>query len=73
VFVKEGDALTLEMMLVDHDSLSDDDVVCIGTTMIPGKSLSEWRLIDDFYEILGEETDSGACEVDIKVKAVYGP
>ncbi len=62
------------MMLVDHDSLSDDDVVCIGTLMTPSKSLSEWgNIIDDYYIIHGDVTDSGACNVDIRVKAVYGP
>jgi hypothetical protein len=73
VFVKEGDALTFEMMLVDHDSLSDDDVVCVGSFMTPSKSLSEWGNIDDYYVIHGDMTDSGACDVDFMVKAVYGP
>jgi hypothetical protein len=74
VFVKEGDALTFDVMLVDYDELSDDDVVCVGTKMTPSKSLSEWSSIDDAqFTIYGESTDSGSCTVVITVTAVMGP
>jgi hypothetical protein len=75
VFVREGDALTFDMMLVDYDELSGDDLVCVGTIMTPSISLSEWEELGTVvrYEIDGRMTGSGRCDVEIIVKSVYGP
>jgi len=47
VFVTEGDALKLEVRLVDYDELSDDDDVCIINQMTPSRTLEQWASISD--------------------------
>jgi len=76
VFVTHLDALKLQVKLVDYDEASDDDVVCVGTKIVPSRTLSEWH--NDFantatYKIQGETTDSGTCSVVIRVIAVGDP
>ncbi len=74
VFVTHLDALKLQVKLVDYDEASDDDEVCIGTVMIPSKTLGEWSSMDGaYYTIHGETTDSGKCTVGVYVKAVGDP
>ncbi len=74
VYVTHLDALKLAVKLVDYDEASDDDVACVGTKLIPSRTLSEWNSTDgDYYIIHGESTDSGDCRVHITVKAVGDP
>ena len=74
VYVTHLDALKLDVKLVDYDEASDDDVACIGTKLIPSKTLSEWSSITGaHYTIHGESTDSGDCRVQVYIDAVSDP
>jgi hypothetical protein len=73
VFVKDGDALSFEVLLIDYDEISANDTVCIETIMTPGKSLSAWSNIDGSYTITSTTGVSGGCRVNISVEAVGDP
>jgi hypothetical protein len=74
VYVTHLDALKLQVMLVDYDEGSDDDVACVGTKLVPSKTLDEWSSLDSaHYTIHGEATDSGDCTVQVYISAVGAP
>jgi hypothetical protein len=74
VYVTHLDALKLQVKLVDYDEASDDDVACVGTKLIPSKTLDEWSSLDGaHYTIHGEATSSGDCRVQVYISAVGEP
>lgn len=74
VLVTHLDALKLQVKLVDYDEASDDDVACVGTKLVPSKTLEEWSsLTGAYYIIHGEATSSGNCRVHITIRAVGEP
>jgi hypothetical protein len=70
VTVDGGDALTLEVKLVDWDDASANDLVCEGAVITPSKSLAEWANTHDTYTIITSTTDSGQCNVEVEINAV---
>ncbi len=74
VFVEEGDALIFEVMLIDYDESSGDDVVCVGTKMTSSKTLEEWAEADDWQVTLSSDyhTESGYCShIKILIDALW--
>jgi hypothetical protein len=71
VFVKEGDALSLEVRLIDYDDASENEDICTVYTMTPARSLNEWASIqNEEYMFYGSMTDSGRCTVQAVINAV---
>ena len=71
VFVKEGDALSLEVLLIDYDDASENEEICTVYTMTPTRSLNEWASIqNEEYMFYGSMTDSGRCTVQATINAV---
>jgi hypothetical protein len=71
VFVTNGDALSLEVMLVDYDEASDNDKFCSSTETTPSRTLDEWAAIqDEVYILHGYMTPSGRCNVQVTINAV---
>jgi hypothetical protein len=71
VYVKEGDALGLEVRLIDYDDASEDDGICWYTEMTPSRSLEEWAAIqNETYTFYGNITPSGRCTVEVEINAV---
>jgi hypothetical protein len=71
VFVAEGDALTLEVALIDYDSLSDDDHFCFRTLTTPSLTLEQWANVQNkTYMLYGDMTFSGRCTVEVVINAV---
>ncbi len=72
VFVKEGDALSLEVKLIDHDEASANDSVCTDIKLTSTKSLAEWATMqNEPFELRSSNTDdSGWCIVKGVINAV---
>jgi hypothetical protein len=71
VFVTEGDSLSLEIRLIDHDSLSDNDKICFPQTTTPSRTLEQWAKVEDeTYMFYGPMTPSGRCTVEAVINAV---
>jgi hypothetical protein len=71
VFVKDGDALGLEVLIYDWDDASANDLVCQGAIITPSKSLADWaNTHNETYTIITGTTDSGQCTVQIEINAV---
>lgn len=71
VFVKEGDALKVNIHFIDYDEASGDDWVCYAWDVIPSRSLEEWGLVQDEPISLSSKLDtSGRCTVEGVLNAV---
>jgi hypothetical protein len=81
--VKDGDALTFEVNLMDSDELSDHDQVCYIYHTTSEKTIEEWSKVDwvegtgmiqtEKVVLTGTAADGGSCEVTIELKPVPYP
>jgi len=74
VFVSKGDALLVEVMLMDYDEISGDDLVCNGSELITVEIFSDWEKYsgNGQFEIQGDSSN-GVCFVRYTVESVSGP
>ncbi len=71
VFVKDGDALDIEIRLVDYDEGSDHDSVCYTGELLPARSLAEWANVsNEPLAFNSNMTTSGRCNVEAVINAV---
>ena len=71
VFVKEGDALTFDVYLIDDDELSDNDTVCQVIQSTPHRSLSQWGDVqNEVYTLHSIDQGSGSCNIEVTISAV---
>jgi hypothetical protein len=81
--VKDGDALTFEVNLMDSDELTDHDQVCYIYYTSPEKTIAEWSQVDwvegtgmiqtEEFVLTGSADDGGSCQVTIELKPVPYP
>jgi hypothetical protein len=71
VFVTNGEALSLEVRLIDHDESSDHDTLCVKSVMTPSRTLEQWAEVEDeVYMLYGPMTGSGRCTLTAVINAV---
>jgi hypothetical protein len=70
VFIKEGDVLTFQVMLVDYDELSANDTICNFTGSPYPRELWQWKFYPEQTVWLGGVE---GCTVIVKVEAVGDP
>ncbi len=73
VFVKDGDALTLEVHLIDHDPDTDsaDDKICVTATLTIGHDIQTWSTFqNETFELKSKDDGSGFCIVEGVINAV---
>lgn len=71
VFVKDGDALTFEVNLIDYDEDSPNDSVCQTNALIITHDLQTWSsLQDEPFRLESFDDGSGWCVVEGSISAV---
>lgn len=71
VFVQDGDALDIEIRLVDYDDASGDDDVCRTGKFLEARSLTEWANVQNEPLTFSSNMDtSGRCKVEAVINAV---
>ncbi len=69
--VRESDAMTLSIKLVDWDDASANDVICQGAFTIESQSIFEWKKITtQNFTINTAKTSSGQCRIEGVIRAV---
>lgn len=73
--IGEGENLTLDVYLRDHDIISPDDTWCVGMLTLPARSASEWAATDEGVVIEGTDWSlpHGRCTVTAHVGGVMLP